>query len=57
MASVAADYESARIVEPALRRFHAHADDAAALLDEVGRFGLHAQVERAVAPGLLGQEI
>ena len=32
-------------------------DDAAALLDQVGRLGLHAQVERRVAPGLLGQEI
>ena len=57
MTSVAADHQVGADREPALRRFRAHADDAASLLDEVGRFGLHAQVERAVAPGLLGEEI
>ena len=57
MASVAADHQVGADREPAVRRFRTQADDAAGLLDEVCRLGLHAQIERRVAPGLLGQEI
>src|SRR5262249_24388489 len=34
-----------------------HADDPAALLDEVARFGPHHEVEAAVAPTAVGQKI
>ncbi len=37
--------------------FARSADDAAALLDQVGRLGMHAQIESLVALALLGQEI
>ena len=33
------------------------ADDAPVLLDQVGRLGLHAQVERLVALAVLGEEV
>ena len=57
MTSVATDHQVGADRERAVRRLRAHAHDASVLLDQVGRFGIHAQVEGLVAPGLLGQEI
>ena len=57
MASVATDREVGADRERAVRGLGAHADDAPVLLDQVGRLGLHAQVERRVALALLGQEV
>ena len=57
MASVATNHEVGADRERAVRRLGDQADDAPVLLDQVGRLGLHAQVECFVALALLGQEI
>ena len=57
MASVAADHQVGADREHAVRRLGAHAGDAPVLLDQIGRLGLHAQVECPVALALLGQEV
>ena len=57
MAPVAADHEFRADRERSVRRVGDHADDASILLDQVGRLGLHAQVECLVALALLGEEI
>ena len=57
MASVAANGEVSADGERAVRGLGAHADDAPVLLDQAGRLGLHAQVERCVALASLGQEV
>ena len=57
MAAVTADHERGAHLDRALRRRGAHARDAIALDDQVGRLGLHHELEAGIAPALLGDEI
>ena len=57
MAPVAADHEIRANGERSVRRVGDHAGDASILLDQICRFGLHAQVERLIALALLGEEV
>ena len=57
MAPVAADHEVSADRKRPVRRLGDQADDAAVLLDEIGRFGLHAQVECRVTLAMLGEEV
>src|SRR5262249_44110352 len=57
MAPVAADGKVGTYLERPIGRLCADAGDAAALLDEIERFGAHVQVERWKLAPVLGQEI
>ena len=57
MPAVAADDEIGADGERAVRRVGAQPDDAAALLDQIGRLRLHAQIEGLVALAVVGQKI
>ena len=57
MAAVTADDEIGADGQRAVRRLGAQSDDPAALLDQIGRLRLHAQVEGLVALAVLGKEI
>ena len=48
---------SARMSSVALRHLGAHADDAAVLLDQIGRLRVHAQVEGWISLAVRGKEV
>ena len=57
MPPIAANDEIGANIQLTVRRIGAHADDAAALLDQIGGVGLHAQIEGLVAFALAGKKI
>ena len=57
MASVAADHQVGADRQRAALGRRVQADDASILLDQVGRLGLHAQVECLVSLAVLGEEV
>ena len=57
MPAVAADGEIGAHLERASGVVGAHAGDAAALLDQIGRLRPHAQMERRITLAVLGEEI
>jgi hypothetical protein len=57
MTSVATDHQVGADRERPARCLRVQPDDTATLLNQVRRFGIHLQMERLVALGLLGQEI
>src|SRR5215217_8489607 len=57
MAPIAADHQIGAYVERAFRCRGMHAGNAASLLDQSGRLGLHQQVKARVALPVLRQEI
>ena len=57
MAPVAADHEVSADRKRPVWRLGDQADNAAVLFDEIGRLGLHAQVECRVTLAVLGEEV
>lgn len=57
MAPAGVDHQRGADLDLALRRIGPHAGDAAALLDQAGRLGLHAQIEGGKGHAMRGQEI
>ena len=52
-----ADDEVGADIERPVRRRRAHAGHAAAFLDQIGRFGLHAQMKARIALAVRGEEV
>ena len=57
MTPVTTNHQIGADCERAVRRLRAQPEDPSAFHDQIGGLRLHAQIERLVAPGLLGQKI